>query len=179
MRTPFFTLFNVLLRSFPLSTGSQKETLVCARLSLRFLTFFYALFPFPQDHRERRLCVHAFLHAFQRFFTLFSLFHRITERDACWCTPFFTIFNVLLRSFPLSTGSQKETLVCARLPLRFLTFFYALFSFPQDHRERRLCVHAFLHAFQRFFTLFSLFHRITERDACWCTPRICWSCRRW
>ena len=37
----------------------------------------------------------------------------------------------------------------------------------------------FFTLFNVFLTLFSLFHRITERDACWCTPRICWSCRRW
>ena len=58
--------------------------------------------------------MHAFLYAFQRVFTLFSLFHRITE----------------------------ETLVCARFSSRFSTFFYTLFPFPQDHRKRRLLVHA-------------------------------------
>ena len=126
---PFFTLFNVFLRSFPFSTGSHRETLVCARLSLRFSTFFYALFPFPHDHRER-------------------------ERE-------------------------RETLVCARLSLRFSTFFYALFPFRQDHRRDACVCTLFFTLFNVFLTLFSLFHRITERDACWCTPRICWSCRRW
>ena len=144
---PFFTtLFNVFLRSFPFSTGSHRETLVCACLSLRCLTFFYALFPFPQDHTERRLCVHAFLYAFQRFFTLFSLFHRITERererDACVRTPFFTLFNVFLRSFPFSTGSQKRRLCVHAFLYAFQRFFNALFPFPQDHRKRRLLVHA-------------------------------------
>ena len=106
-----------------------------------------------------------FFTIFNVFLRSFSLFHRITERDACVCMPFFTtLFNVFLRSFPFSTGSHRETLVCACLSLRCLTFFYALFPFPQDHTERRLRVHAFLYAFQRFFTLFSLFHRITERE---------------
>ena len=59
MRTPFFTLFNVFLRSFPFSTGSQKRRLCVHAFLYAFQRFFNALFPFPQDHRKRRLLVHA------------------------------------------------------------------------------------------------------------------------
>ena len=114
VRTPFFTLFNVLLRSFPLSTGSQKETLVCARLSLRFLTSFYALFPFSTgSQRETLVCARLSLRFSTCFYALFP-FPQDHRRDACVCALFFTLFNIFLHSFPFSTGSQKETLVGAR-----------------------------------------------------------------
>ena len=103
----------------PFSTvAGERDAFARSGLSLRLL---YALFPFSTgSHRETLVCACLSLRRFLTFF---------------------------LRSFPFSTGSQKETLVCARLSLRFLTFFNALFPFPQDHRKRRLCAHAFLYDF--------------------------------